>query len=85
VTTLVRLSAHWSIVAFLSGFAGSLLTTRLIEEIAWGHRWHATGLEVLVVLTAIVGWQLWAARENDWKVLVVEGVGAVLGTNIVLS
>lgn len=76
---------HWTLIALGSGFVGSLLTTRLVQEIAWHHRFHAVGLECLAVLVAIVGWQLWSKRKNDWKVLALEGLGTVIGTFLVLS
>lgn len=76
---------HWAVVAFSTGLFGSLLATRGIQEIQWGHRYHACGLEVLGIGLGIVGWQLWARRENDWKVLAIEGIGTVLGTWLVLS
>ena len=82
---LLRLSLHWTVVSFFSGLVGSLLGTRLLQEIQWGHRYHAVGLEGLTVLAGIVGWQIWASREHDPKVLFIEGVGTLLGTWIVLS
>jgi hypothetical protein len=73
------------VLAFLSGFVGSLLGTRLVEEIAWHHRWHAVLLEAATVGVGIVGWQIWARRDQDWRVLAMEGAGAVLATFVILS
>lgn len=81
----IRLVIPWPTAAFLSGLIGSLLTTRLVQEIGWRHRYHAVGLEVLAIGAAIVGWTIWARRAGDWKVLAIEGMGTVLGTWIVLS
>lgn len=76
---------HWPVLAFGSGLVGSLLGTRLIEEIGWHHRYHAVVLEFLTIAMGIIGWQIWADQKNNWKVLAVEGLGTILGTWVILS
>ena len=81
----IKVNVPWPTAAFLSGLVGSLLSTRLVQEIQWGHRWHAVALELLATGVGILALQIWAARNHDWLVLAIEGVGVSLGTLLVLS
>lgn len=62
------------------GFAASVLTTLGLIAIAERRACMAALWEALTIGVTIGAWQLWAARDNDWKILAVEGLGTVLGT-----
>ncbi len=68
------------IASFGIGFAASVLTTLCWIAIAERRAWWAALWEALTIGVTIGAWQLWAVRDNDWKVLAVEGLGTVVGT-----
>ena len=81
----VRIVIPWPTAAFFAGLIGSLLATRLVQEIDWGHRFHAVGLEIAATAVGILALQIWHAKDGDWRVLAIEGAGTVLGTFAILS
>ena len=78
------------------GLLGSILATLLVRVIALTEIARAAGapvghfilgamaLEVAAGLVGIWGWQLWAARRHDRRILVAELAGSVLGTGLAL-
>ena len=68
------------VIPFVVGLIGSLLMTKCWAAIAERARWRATFYEAGALAVAIVAWQLWAATDNDWRVLASESLGTVWGT-----
>ena len=76
-------------LAFGLGLLGSVLATLMVRAIAAEPRTRVTiaaamTLELLTGLVGIWGWQLWAARRHDRRILVAELAGSVLGTGLAL-
>ena len=76
-------------LAFGLGLLGSVLGTLMVRAIAADPQTTATvtaamTLELCVGLLGIWGWQLWAARRHDRRILVAELAGSVLGTGLAL-
>lgn len=68
------------LASFSIGFLASVLTTLCWIAIADRKAWTAALWEALTIGITIGAWQLWAALDNDWKILAIEGLGTVAGT-----
>lgn len=68
------------LASFGIGLSASVLTTLCWLAVTARRAWAAALWEALTIGVSIGAWQLWAARDNDWRILAVEGLGTVVGT-----